>query len=194
MSEIQYTLRDTETVTIRPLELDDVPLIDAMHDRISKDSLYCRYFTTYKPSLDVLFEQARLCSYRGAAFVAVLQNPLQEIVGLAYYICTSDGNHEAEPALLIEDCFQGQGLGWAMMDLLLKEAQANGVSCFRSFVIPGNQRIFRILEKSGLPMHRHYCDGIFEVKLDLLSDQSILKISQHEMCVLDNQFASSHRL
>jgi GNAT superfamily N-acetyltransferase len=152
-----------QIVTIRPLRLGDVPLIDTMHDRVSKESLYSRYFTDHKPSLNSLFEQANLSSSKGSAYVAALQSPEQEIVGLAYYLSKPEDMCVAEPALLIEDRFQGQGLGKIMMECLLREAQAHCVSYFKIFVLPANQRMLRILEQSELPTEIHYCDGLFQV-------------------------------
>ena len=163
MSDIQLLLTTMQIVTIRPLRLGDVPSIDTMHDRVSKESLYSRYFTAHKPSLNSLFEQANLSSSKGSAFVAALQSPEQEIVGLAYYIFKPEDMCVAEPALLIEDRFQGQGLGKVMMECLMREAQAHLVSYFKIFVLPANQRVLRILEQSKLPMERHYRDGLFEV-------------------------------
>lgn len=191
MSNKQYSLRNTELVIIRPLEPEDIPSIDAMHDRLSKDSLYYRYFTAYKPSLSVLVEQTRLSRSRGVAFVAVLKNSPQEVVGLAYYVCSLDDVHIAEPALLIEDRYQGEGLGWAMLECLVCEAQTNGVTCFQSYVLPANLRVLRLLEKTGLPMQRHYCDGIVEVKLDLGYEPCISTLSLTDLSATGSDLESA---
>ena len=187
MFDIQYLLTTAQVVTIRPLRLEDVPSIDAMHDRLSKESLYYRYFAVNKPPLTSLQEQAHLSNSRGAAFVAVLQSPLQEIVGLAYYLFTDEDIRVAEPALLIEDRFQGQGLGQAMMDCLVSEAQTHAVSYFQMFVLPENRRVLRILDKSGLPMERHYRDGLFEVWLYLDSGQCIPNAAPRELSAIGNE-------
>ena len=187
MSESRYSLPAAQSTAIRPLRLEDVPSIDAMHDRLSQESTYCRYFTPHKPSLASLLEQAHLSSSRGAGFVAVLQNRPQEIVGLAYYVCSPDDIRVAELALLIEDRFQGQGLGRAMMDHLVLEAQANAVDCFQGHVLPANQRVLRFLERSGLPMERHYRDGLFEVRLNLGSAHYIPNAAPRELSAIGGE-------
>ena len=187
MKDIQCILSTTQVVTIRPLRLEDVPAIDAMHDRLSKESMYSRYFTAQKPSLTSILEQAHLSSSRGAGFVAILQNQPQEIVGLAYYVCSQEDIRVAEPALLIEDRFQGQGLGKMMMDYLVCEAQAHAVGYFQSYVFPANQRVLRILEHSGLPMERHYRDGLLEVSQYLGSMICIQDAAHLELSGLANE-------
>lgn len=181
MSEIKFSLPTTELVIIRPMKLNDIPLLCAMHDRLSKESIYSRYFSVNKPSMTSLVEQAHLSSCRGASYVAVLQNPPYEIIGVAYYICSSDDFGVAEPALLIEDRFQGNGLGWMMMEQLISTAREQAISVFQSYVLMTNQRILRILEKSGLPLGRHYRDGLFEIRLNLCAPPNILNKESAEL-------------
>ncbi len=181
MSEIKFLLPTTEVVIIRSMKLSDIPLIASMHDRISKESIYSRYFSVNKPSMSSVVEQAHLSSYKGASYVAVLQNPPCEIIGVAYYICSSDDPGVAEPALLIEDRFQGNGLGWAMMEQLISDAREQTISLFQSYVLMTNQRILRMLEKSGLPFERHYRDGLFEIRLSLCTSPNILNTESAEL-------------
>lgn len=181
MSEIKYILPTTEVVIIRPMKLNDVPLICAMHDRLSKESIYSRYFSVNKPSMTSLVEQAHLSSRRGASYVALLQNQPYEIIGVAYYICSSDDPGVAEPALLIEDRFQGNGLGWAMMERLISDAREQAICIFQSYVLMTNQRILRILEKSSLPLGRYYRDGLLEIRLNLCPSPFILNTESAEL-------------
>jgi len=167
MYPIQFLLVDGKAATIRPMTLEDLVAIAAMHDRLSKQSLYYRYFASHKPSLDVLREQMQLSQSRGAALVAVLDSSPDEIIGMAYYLLTADNVSVAEPAFLVEDSFQGQGLGHALFEGLVHEAQLQAVRGFQLFILPENQRMFHILNQKLFPMERHYLDGMFEVQLYL---------------------------
>ncbi len=181
MSEIKFSLPSTEIVIIHRMRLDDLPLIDAMHDRLSKESIYSRYFSVRKPSMTSLVEQAYLSSCKGASYVAVLQTSPHKIIGVAYYICLSDDHGVAEPALLIEDRYQGYGLGWAMMEQLLSSAREQEIRLFQCFVLMTNQRILRVLEKSGLPLESHYRDGLFEIRLNLCASRNVLNAEPVEL-------------
>lgn len=164
MYPVQILLGDGQMAAIRPMTLADSAAIDAMHDRVSKQSLYSRYFVPNKPSLGALRDQFHLSRCRGAALVASLQN---EIIGVAYYLLPHDDFQVAEPALLVEDRFQCQGLGGALFDLLIQEARSQAVQRFRAFILPENQRMLHILDRNSLPKKRRYCDGMFEVELFL---------------------------
>lgn len=171
MKPIQFLLVDGQVASIRPMTLDDTAAIDAMHDRLSKQSLYTRYFVTYKPSLMLLHEQIQLTQTRGAALVASLNASPHEIIGLAYYILTPADNSTGEVAMLVEDRFQGQGLGRAFLDLLTQEAQVQALHSLLFIILPENQRMFHILHQDKFPTKRHYQEGMFEVEL-LLDPQN----------------------
>ncbi len=167
MDPIRFSLADGQTVTIRPMTQGDLTEIDAMHDRLSKQSLYFRYFAAHKPPLEMLREQMHLSQRQGAAFVAVLDSSSKEIVGMAYYLFTPEDINMAEPAFLVEDRFQNQGLGGALFDGLISAAQSQSLHGFRLFILPENQRMFHILNQIAFPMECHYRDGMFEVQMQL---------------------------
>src|SRR5574341_33361 len=167
MEPVQFLLVDGQVATIRPMTLEDTAAIDAMHDRLSRQSLYYRYFVTYKPALEMLREQIRFTQCRGAAFVAYLNSSRNEIIGMAYYLRTQDDIRVGEVAMLVEDRFQGQGLGRALFDSLTREAQSQALGSLQLFILPENQRMFNLLAQDKFPMERHYQEGMFEVQLFL---------------------------
>lgn len=167
MRRFRFLLANGQACTIRPMTLDDLAAIDAMHNRLSRQSLYSRYFVAYKPSLDVLREQTQLSQCRGTALVAFLDSSPNDIVGMAYYLITADDVNVAEPAFLVEDRYQGQGLGRALFEALVRNAQSQALHGFQLFILPENQRMFQILDHRLLPMQRHYRDGMVEVQLSL---------------------------
>jgi GNAT superfamily N-acetyltransferase len=165
MYPIQFLLKDGQSVKIRPMQMDDILAIDAMHDRLSKQSLYYRYFVPRKPSLDALQDQMRLSQYRGAALVATLDSASNEIIGMAYYLFTPNDASVAEPAFLIEDRFQGLGLGGALFKYLVREALSQALRGFQLFVLPENRRMLKLLNHVRFNTERHYSHGVYEVCL-----------------------------
>lgn len=177
MKPIQFLLADGQAVTIRPMTLDDASSIDAMHDRLSKQSLYYRYFVTYKPSHEILYEQIRLAHCRGAALVASFNSSPHEIIGMAYYIRRQNDLNVGEVAMLVEDRFQGQGLGRALFDLLAQEAQSQALGGLQLFILLENRRMFNILHRVKFPVKRRYQEGTFEVELSLQSKNQDLSLA-----------------
>ena len=148
------------------MQLNDLAAIDAMHDRLSRKSLYYRYFFSHKPSLDTLRGQMQLSQCRGVAFVATLDSAPNEIIGMAYYLFTPEDVSVAEPALLVEDHFQGQGLGSAMFNCLIQEALSQALRGFQIFILLENRRMFHLLNQKTFPTEKHYRDGMYEVRLN----------------------------
>jgi GNAT superfamily N-acetyltransferase len=169
MEPIQFLLVDGQVATIRLMTMGDTSAIDAMHDRLSKQSLYYRYFVTYKPSLAMLHEQIRLAQCRGAALVASLDSSRNEVIGMAYYLRTQTDTKVGEVAMLVEDRFQSQGLGRALFDRLTREAQSQALRRLQLFILPDNRRMLNILRPDKFPMQRQYREGMLKVELYLQS-------------------------
>ena len=114
-------------IVIRKARESDVHLIDEMHDRISKDSMYFRYLGVKKPGLEELH---RLCSNEnGMVLVATTDTDNQEkIIGIACYTLYRSDSTSAEPAVLVEDSYQGLGLGKMIVADLIRRAIQNGVT------------------------------------------------------------------
>ena len=181
MEPIQFLLVDGQVATIRPMTLEDTTAIDAMHDRLSKKSLYYRYFVTYKPPLEILRQQIQTSLSRGVALVVSRKFSPNEIIGVAYYVPSPNNVCVAEAAFLVEDRFQGQGLGRALFDLLIREAQSRALHSLQLFILPENQRMFDILRQDKFPMKRRYLDGMFEVELSLHPQNQALSLATEDL-------------
>lgn len=165
MYPIQFLLKNGQSVKIRPIQLDDIQNIDAMHDRLSRQSLYYRYFVPNKPSLQALCEQIRRSQNNGTALVAILESDPKQIIGMAYYLFTPDHAHIAEPAILVEDRFQGLGLGGALLKYLMREALSQAIHGFQLFILPENRQMLQLIKNLKFNSERHYRDGVYEVCL-----------------------------
>jgi GNAT superfamily N-acetyltransferase len=138
-----------------------------MHERISKDSIYNRYLAARNPSAQDL---ERLCSFEGETGVALVStvNELGEkAVAMACYGIDTDCPTIAEPAILVEDGYQGRGLGKRMMWGLYDEAVRNGLEEFVCFTQSTNQRVLCLIEGCGLPYESRNIDGLIEIRIRL---------------------------
>jgi RimJ/RimL family protein N-acetyltransferase len=139
-------------VTVRPIQHGDAHLIDEMHQRLSPDSLYFRYLQCRPPTAAEIAAVCRLAPESGAGLVVTTQEAPTAIVGVAYYVREP---HAAEPTaelgILIEDRFQGQGIGRRLWQRLQQQAQRDGVRRLRLLAHPQNQRMAWLVQSSGLP-------------------------------------------
>jgi GNAT superfamily N-acetyltransferase len=75
------------------------------------------------------------------------------LIGMASLGALSEyGPGVAELGVLVTDAWQRQGLGMAMVELLLQRARARGVGHVAASVLPGRDGVFRVLD-NRLPSH-----------------------------------------
>jgi L-amino acid N-acyltransferase YncA len=161
-------LYDT-AVTIRPARPDDVQAILDMHRRLSSNSLYLRYLVPYLPDYVPAHLRAvcRQSPQQGATLVAVHEG---QVIGFGYYIIKPEQPDTAEPALLIEDQFQGQGIGKRLLNQLITAARAQGVIFFDALTHNTNQRMLRLLNRSGQQVGRQRDGSHVAILLSLKND------------------------
>jgi len=93
------------------------------------------------------------------------QDP-EEVIAVVRY-ARKPGNERAEYAALVEDGWQGQGIGAALTRRLIDEARGNRVRSFYAPVKARNTRMLSILRHLDLPERERVEDGekIVEVGL-----------------------------
>ncbi|MFN8443733.1 MAG: GNAT family N-acetyltransferase [Caldilineaceae bacterium] len=150
---VQYNhpaARELPILTIRPIRPDDDTLIYEMHKRLSAESLYFRYLQCKIPSWQDLAAVCNLPAEKGEAFVVISNNDDARIIGLAYYVRESTAYlPTAEVGILIEDFFQGQGIGRMLWQALHQSAQAKQIRRLRVLFDPSNHRMLRLIKGSG---------------------------------------------
>lgn len=90
-------------VTVRPVQQSDVVLIQEMHMRLSKESLYYRYLAPHTPAPEDLQRLCFLDGRSGVAIVATVEEPQEKVVAMACYCVDPGDPTTAEPAILVED-------------------------------------------------------------------------------------------
>lgn len=164
-------LKDGTPITIRPARPADFPLLKEMYDRLSTRSLYNRYLYTHAPSVDEIKPLCNIEPERGMAFVAVVYEPTERIIGIAHYIIEHETPHViAEPCFLIEDAYQNLGLGTKLSKHLSEYAIASGVERFDTLVHSGNTAMIRVFRKTGYPITGNHSYGTWEAEIKLVPE------------------------
>jgi len=166
----RITLRDQSQLMIRPIRPDDAPRLQALHSRLRLETIYLRFLSLH-PVLQA--EEAKRFAnldYRTRmAFVATeLVGQAEWIVGVARYAVDGPLHpNEAEYAIVIEDRYQGRGLGTLLMDRLVNYACANGIEFFVGEVSIENEGMLHLLHRLDLPLEQHLEAGVWEVRIQL---------------------------
>ena len=80
------------------------------------------------------------------------------------------GGETAEYAALVEDRFQGRGLGIGLTRCLIEAAQERGIKRLHALVLRENGRMLRLLRSLEVPERRRWENGLEHVEIDLRTD------------------------
>lgn len=168
---ISIKLKNGQFVVLRAARPEDAARIQEMHGRLSQNSLYFRYLYAYKPKLEDMQQISQQDESNGAAFVAVLQDGQETIIGLSNYRRDPQQPDVAEPAVIVEDRFQRQGLGSALLQRLKVHAKSHGIRAFHAIILPSNNRMRRLVARSGSHYESKYNweQGVLDVMQPLLT-------------------------
>ena len=165
----EYTLAsmlvDGTSVTVRTVQQRDVVLIQEMHLRLSRESVYYRYLPPRTPDAEYLQGLCFLDDQSGVAIVATVQEPQEKVVAMACYAVDPDDPTTAEPAILVEDSYQGRGLGKRVFLALCQQARQKGLEMFECFTHPANHRVLGLIKSCGLRYESGYSQGVRDVRV-----------------------------
>lgn len=132
-------------VHIRPIRPDDKTELAHALDRLSPESRR-RRFLTAKPRFSGA-ELRYLTEVDGVDHVALVAvNDSGEIVGAGRFVRFPDAPETADFAIVVEDAYQGQGLGGALARRLADRARAVGVRRFAATALSDNLAVHRLLQ------------------------------------------------
>jgi ribosomal protein S18 acetylase RimI-like enzyme len=134
-------------VTVRPLRNGDVQTIAALFDRLSDASRASRFHGA-KPKLNHR-EVAFLAEVGPNSHVLVAHvgtDPLP--AGLARLARDPSDRHTAEIAFEVADCYQRAGLGSLLVNMLLADARAAGISHVDALVKISNRPALKLLHRA----------------------------------------------
>lgn len=167
--EGQLMLRNGWPIAVRPMRPEDEPAVVKFLGRVWAEDLRLRFFHAVKEfSHQFVARLTQLDYARAMAFVA-LDTETKEIVGVARL--HSDSRYEsAEYAILVQSNLKGNGLGWALMQLLIDYATAEGLKSLSGQVLAENTTMLTMCRELGFSVKADPNDtGIALVSLDLTS-------------------------
>lgn len=162
-------------VTIRPATAADLDMLVDLHGRLSDETLFKRYLRPYRPTVRDIAFIVNLSQSQGAVVIATTTSRQREVaIGLAYYVI-EDTAHPvtAEPAFVVDDWYQGQGLGTKLFEALRQTAVAHQIKAFNAVMHPANGSMLRIFQRSGLPLRQ--CRGYGEREVHIRLQPTVSK-------------------
>ena len=162
-----FVLEDGTVCPVRTIRPGDASALQRFHGRLCERSIYLRFFGAMEELSD---EKARYFTHTDSidhfALVALDPDAPDEIIAVTRYDREA-GSDRAEYAALVEDLWQGRGVGIGLTHQLVDTARDRGVRRFYALVMHGNKGMLRLLRSLDLPEHerREGNDKYVEVEL-----------------------------
>jgi RimJ/RimL family protein N-acetyltransferase len=150
------TLRDGSAVRVRPIRPDDEPRLVALYERLSRHTAYQRFFTVLRRLPPDWYHLFANVDYRTRLALVAERDTAAgvQLVGVGRYE-PSEEPDTAEVAFVVEDGWQGRGLGGILLEAVLGAAEARGIRRFRAYVLADNHRMLRLLHtRTRVEEHR----------------------------------------
>jgi acetyltransferase len=148
--ETEIRLKDGVSLRVRPIRPEDAAMEQAFVGALSEESRYFR-FMQHLPSLtpQMLARFTQVDYDRELALVALDDvSGTDQIVGVVRYVANWD-KESAEFAIAIADAWQGRGLGYAMMTILIDCARRRGFTRLVGSVLAINRSMQRLAVALG---------------------------------------------
>ncbi|MEA5392600.1 bifunctional acetate--CoA ligase family protein/GNAT family N-acetyltransferase [Cyanobium gracile UHCC 0139] len=150
-----WRLPDGSAVSLRPIRPEDEPLVVAFHRTLSEQSVYFRYFHLMTLGHRIAHERlTRICFTDYDREMALVAERAGEngapatVLGVGRLSRIHDEN-AAEFAMLIADPWQRQGLGTALLGLLLEIGRQEGLERICAEILHENRGMQHVCRKLG---------------------------------------------
>ncbi len=157
-------LADGSTAEIRAAAPDDVDAVRGMHEAMSPENRYLRFFSVSKNAAEQ--EARRLCRPAGPGHAALLACLDGKVVGVASYeLAGAPG--EAEVAFAVADGMHGRGVATLLLEHLVSLARMRHLRAFTAQTLAENSAMLRVFADAGLGVRRRWADGVAELSIPI---------------------------
>ncbi len=158
--ELDVVLKDGAPAKVRPVRQGDSNLLEDLFSRLSAETVYSRFFQTKTRLSEKELEYFTHVDYEQRMAFLVLMD--ERLIAVGRYDKLPN-EPVAEVAFVVEDEYQGRGVGTLLLQLLTEHARDNYIGGFRALVLADNYGMMRVFRNSGYQLARHLEDGVYEV-------------------------------
>jgi acetyltransferase len=146
-----WRLSDGTEVLLRPVRPEDEPLEHEMFMTLSEESLRGRYYQAVRNISHMMHVRACNIDYdREMAIVAELrENGKRRLIGIGSFEIEPDFR-KCEFAIMVHDEFQGRGLAYKLLDVLIGIAREKNLEEFYGYIELKNKKMVQLCEKLGM--------------------------------------------
>ena len=162
-------LADGTTVEIRQAVPDDFDAVQAMHEAMSPDNIYLRFFSYSRRSAET--EARRICRDPAPGSAALLALHDGKLVGVASYVELGGHSGQAEVAFAVADHMHHQGIATLLLEHLVSLARSRQITSFTAETLTENRAMLKVFADAGLPVQQHFDGKVYELTSLLPRDE-----------------------
>ncbi|MDI6616933.1 MAG: GNAT family N-acetyltransferase, partial [Syntrophaceae bacterium] len=130
--------------------------------RFSDKAVYYRYFSPIKTMPHMMMQEYVNVDYGHTMSIVGLagESGRRRIIAEARYVLSTDRPY-ADVAFVVDEKFQGLGIGSFLLNMLISIARKRGVEGFTADVLVENKPMLKVFEKAPFPLHAVVKGGMY---------------------------------
>ncbi|PKL39993.1 MAG: acetyl-CoA hydrolase [Spirochaetae bacterium HGW-Spirochaetae-1] len=166
------TTRSGMQINLRPVKMNDEPLIKDFFYALSDKSLQRRFMTIRRDVPHKMRQEFVIIDYTiEMTILATLESAGKEIVvGLGQTI-NEEHTHTAEVAFAVRDDFQNNGIGTELLNYLTVLAKKEGLLGFTADVLTENRPMLHVFENHFPALEKKIEDGVYNLTMRFMENR-----------------------
>jgi acetyltransferase len=149
--EQRIALADGAQIIVRPLRPEDEPRIRDFLEKISAEDLRLRFFAPIKEFSHAFLARLVQLDYARAIAFAAIDEASGQFLGVVRI--HADSNYEkAEYAVLVRSDLKGRGIGWKLMEFMIRYARSEGLRRIEGQVLQENSLMLQMCHELGFQL------------------------------------------
>jgi len=164
--ETRRTTRSGLRVTLRPVKINDEPLVKEFFYSLSDQSIYRRFISARTDMPHERLQEFVVIDYTKEIVILVLDDTSEKdaVIGIGQY-GIDEFTHTAEVALVVRDTHQNKGVGSVLLSYLTILAKKQGLLGFTAEVLVENKAMLHLFEKMGFDIQKRTSSGVYELRM-----------------------------
>jgi acetyl coenzyme A synthetase (ADP forming)-like protein len=164
ISPCDVVLADGSTACLRSISPEDASLVAELHERLTPETLRLRYFGAHEHLSEG--ELSRLVSESSPDHLALVAERGGQLLGIAQYD-RIPGSDVAEVAFVVDDAYQGLGIGTLLLEYLASDARRHGLKRFAADTLLENDQMMNVFKGAGFTRRSTVEAGVVRVVMDI---------------------------
>jgi acyl-CoA synthetase (NDP forming)/GNAT superfamily N-acetyltransferase len=167
-ASVYALLADGRTVEIRPAAPADYAAVKAMHEAMSPNNAYLRFFSLSRLAAEQ--EARRVTRGPGPHHAALLAIFDGQVAGVASFEVARTGGRTAEVAFAVADTMHHRGIATLLLEHLVSLARARQLEALTAETLQENTGMLRVFSDTGLPVVSKREGGVVDITIPLSPD------------------------